>query len=278
MRRLWPWPCCSFPPLALAAPSIVGNFQGWDPADPACELTLNGNGVYVLTIAAGDSCTSYKAVDGDAWGADFPGANQTFTPATPENVTFFVNLGAVPGTKEGDEYVFHSLNPPIVCGDFMSELGGTDWDQTDTSTTVMSDGDLDDVWEFSSVIPAGSYECKIVLNNNWDQNTAAWQHPVRLRRCEPGRRSSTTWRRTRPRSSRPRRRRCSSPDCLTDCPQDLTKVEVKFSKDVEETTAETTTNYAVGSPMGTTVVSATRDDVDNTVVVPRGQPGSRGRR
>ena len=121
------------PAAALAAPSIVGNFQGWDPADPATELTLNGNGVYVLTIAAGDSLHIYKAVDGDAWGDDFPGNNQMFTPGTPENVTFFVNLGAVPGTKEGDEYVFHSLNPPIACGSFMSELGGTDWDQTDTA-------------------------------------------------------------------------------------------------------------------------------------------------
>ena len=42
-------------PAALGAPSIAGNFQGWDPADPASELTLNGNGVYELTIAAGDS-------------------------------------------------------------------------------------------------------------------------------------------------------------------------------------------------------------------------------
>ncbi|MCK4915097.1 MAG: hypothetical protein KAS89_02950, partial [Candidatus Eisenbacteria sp.] len=157
------------PAYALAGPSIVGNFQGWDPADPASELTLNANGVYEFTISAGDSLHIYKAVDGDDWASAFPGADQSFTPATPQNVTFFCNLGAVPGTKEGDEYVFHSLNPPIVCGTLQSALGGSDWDQTDTSTTVMSDGDGDDVWEFSSVIPTGSYEFKIVLNNNWDQ-------------------------------------------------------------------------------------------------------------
>ena len=58
------------PAAALAAPSIVGNFQGWDPADPATELALNGNGVWTLTIAAGDSLHLYKAVDGDAWGDD----------------------------------------------------------------------------------------------------------------------------------------------------------------------------------------------------------------
>ncbi|MCK5597726.1 MAG: hypothetical protein KAJ04_09780, partial [Candidatus Eisenbacteria sp.] len=88
------------PAAVLAGPSIVGNFQGWNPADPASELTLNANGVYELTISAGDSLHIYKAVDGDAWASAFPGANQEFTPGTPENVTFFVNLGAVPGTKE----------------------------------------------------------------------------------------------------------------------------------------------------------------------------------
>ena len=28
------------PAAALAGPSIVGNFQGWDPADPTTEVTL----------------------------------------------------------------------------------------------------------------------------------------------------------------------------------------------------------------------------------------------
>jgi hypothetical protein len=254
-------------PAALAGPSIVGNFQGWDPADPAYDLTVNGNGVYVLTIAAGDSLHEYKAVDGDAWGDDFPGANQTFTPASPENVTFFVNLGAVPGTKQGDEYVFHSLNPPIVCGSFMSELGGSDWDQTDTSTTVMSDPDLDDVWEFSSVIPAGTYAFKIVLNNNWDQNTSpGGDIPFGSNGIDPVLfRYHMATNTTEVFTSAP-------PTVLysrlgNGCPTNLSAVEVRFSKDVEETSAETTTNYTVSSPIGTTVVSATRDDTDNSLVV-----------
>jgi YVTN family beta-propeller protein len=159
------------PAAAFAGPSIAGNFQGWDPADPAHELSLNANGVYVLTISAGDSAHYYKGVDGDAWGQDFPWRDQSFNPSGPQDVTFHCNLGDTPGTREGDEYVFHSLNPPIVCGDFMSELGGVDWDETDTSTTLMHDDDGDDIWEFSAVVPSGDYEFKIVLNNNWDQDT-----------------------------------------------------------------------------------------------------------
>ncbi|MBD3349308.1 MAG: hypothetical protein GF400_08975 [Candidatus Eisenbacteria bacterium] len=160
------------PAMALAGPSIVGSMQGWDPADPNYDLSINANGVYTLTKTLVAGSYEYKAVDGDDWGWDFPGANQTFTLAADDDVTWYVNLGATVGTKEGDEFVFHSMNPPIVAGDFQSELGGSDWDQTDTSTTVMTDGDGDDVWEFSAVVaPAGDYQGKVVLNNNWDQDT-----------------------------------------------------------------------------------------------------------
>jgi hypothetical protein len=254
------------PAAALAAPSIAGNFQGWNPADPGSELTLNGNGVYVLTISAGDSLHQYKAVDGDAWGDDFPGANQSFTPSSPTSVTFYCNLGAVPGTKQGDEYVFHSLNPPIVCGTLQSALGGSDWDQTDTSTTVMSDGDGDDVWEFTSVIPVGSYEFKIVLNNNWDQNTSGANIPFGSDGVNPVTfkyymATNTTEVVT-----------AAAPTVIS-APIDYDGTDagllsVRFSKDVEQTSAETEANYAItGGPSGPyTVSTATLDGSDASLV------------
>jgi hypothetical protein len=252
------------PAAALAGPSIVGNFQGWDPGDPAYDLTLNANGVYELTISAGDSLHVYKVTETDEWdGNDFP-SNQSFTPGTPQSVTFHVNLGAVPGTKQGDEYVFHSLNPPIVCGSMQSELGGSDWDQTDTSTTVMSDGDLDDVWEFSSVIQAGSYEFKIVLNNNWDQNTppggnnipfgsdgvnpVTFKYYMATNVTEVITAAAPTV--------------ISAPIDFDGTAADL--LSVQFSKDVEQITAETEANYAItGGPGGPyTVATATLDGSD----------------
>ncbi|MBN2565520.1 MAG: hypothetical protein JXB46_07390 [Candidatus Eisenbacteria bacterium] len=255
------------PATALAGPSIAGNFQGWNPSDPASDLTLNGNGVYELTIAAGDSFHEYKAIDGDDWGQAFPGNNQSFTPSTPQNVTFFCNLGAVPGTKQGDEYVFHSLNPPIVCGSFMSELGGADWDQTNTTLTVMSDPDNDDIWEFTALIPAGTYQFKIVLNNNWDQDTyppsqnyifaSNGTDPVLFRYHMA---TNTTEVFT------------SAPPAVVyarvpaGCPQDRSVIEIRFSKDVEETSAETPSNYWVDSGLPVQIDTATRDDADHSIV------------
>ena len=161
------------PAYALAGPSVVGSMQGWDPADPAYGLTINGNGVYELTKSLLAGSYDYKVTETDIWdGNDFPGSNQIFTLAGDQDVTWFVNLGANAGVKEGDEYVFHGMNPPIVVGDMQSELGGADWDPSDTVNSVMSDPDLDDIWEFTGIIaPEGDYQCKIALNNNWDQGT-----------------------------------------------------------------------------------------------------------
>jgi len=37
----------------------------------------------------------------------------------------------------------------------------------------MSDEDSDGVYTFTTLIPVGSYEYKVVLNNNWNQSTSA---------------------------------------------------------------------------------------------------------
>ncbi|MBM3307946.1 MAG: Ig-like domain-containing protein [Candidatus Eisenbacteria bacterium] len=253
------------PAVALAAGHITGNFQGWNPNDPNYELSVNANGVYVLTKSLDAGAHQYKAVDGNAWGQDFPSANQSFSLSGTGNVTWYVNFGAVVGTRQGDEYVFHSMNPPIVCGDFMSELGGSDWDQTNTTLTVMSDPDGDDVWEWQSVIPAGNYQFKIVLNNNWAQNTST-----------SGNRLFSS------NGSTPVLFRYHMVNNLTEvftaapptvvsarvkaaCPVDTGVLEVKFSKAVEETSAETATNYTVGGRVYT-VLTATRDPLQTDTV------------
>jgi hypothetical protein len=253
-------------PVALSAPSIVGSFQEWDPADPASELTLQANGVWTFTTTVLAGETQYKAVDGDAWGLDFPGANQIFNLASDDDVTWHVNLGATVGIKEGDEYVFHHMNPPIVCGSFMSELGGTDWDQTDTSTTVMADGDDDGVWVFQSIIPAGSYAFKIVLNNNWDQNTSPsgdiffvsdGTTPVTFSYDMATNTTEVV---------------SSAPPAVIDARidgdgTDASLYAVQFSDDMDQTTAETEGNYAVtGGPGAITVTDATLDGTDASIV------------
>ncbi len=254
----------------LAAPSIVGDFQAWNPADPASELTIDGNGVYVLTVSFVAGSYVYKAVDGDAWGLDFPGNNQPITLAAAGDVTFYVNLGATVGAKEGDEYVFDSLHPPIVCGSFMSELGGIDWDQTDPSTTVMSDGDADGVWTFQSIIPSGSYAFKIVLNNNWDQNTSPSGNVVFVSD------GTTPVTFTYDMATNTTDVQSSAPPALIDARIDATMGYVgqnpmqyllQFSEDMDQTTAENAANYAMTGGPGAVVVDGVELDMDDASLV-----------
>ncbi len=255
-------------PVALAAPSIVGDFQAWDPADPACDLTLQPNGVYTLTVTLLAGTYYYKAVDGDAWGLDFPSNNQTFTLAEETQVTWHVNLGATVGTKEGDEYVFHHMNPPIVCGSFMTELGGAlDWDPTDTSTTVMADPEDDGVWFFQSIIPADSYAFKIVLNNNWDQNTPPGGNNIVF--VSDGVTPVTF---TYDMATNTTEVISSAPPAVIDARidgdgTDASLYAIQFSDNMDQTTAETEANYAVtGGPGGVTVTDATLDGTNASIV------------
>ncbi len=255
---------------AFAAPSIVGDFQGWDPADPGSELTIDVNGVYVLTVPFLAGSYVYKAVDGDAWGLDFPGNNQPITLAADASVTFYVNLGATVGVKEGDEYVFDSLTPPIVCGSFMSELGGVDWDQTDTVTTVMTDGDADGIWEFQSIIAAGSYSFKIVLNNNWDQNTAPGGDVFFVSD------GATPVTFTYDMATNTTDVQSSAPPAVIDVRIDASNglsgqspqmYLVQFSEDMDQTTAEDISNYAATGGPGSILIDNAELDMDDASLV-----------
>ncbi len=142
-------------------PHIAGSFQGWDPSDPDYAMALNANGLYELTKSLGAGTWEYKAVEGDNWSApNYPGVNQVFTLAATEDVTWKVNTDA--------ELVTHTI--PVVAGDFLSAIGGTNWEPTELMGE-MSDPEGDDVYTLELVIPAGNYEAKVTLNHNWDQST-----------------------------------------------------------------------------------------------------------
>ena len=57
-----------------------------------------------------------------------------------------------------------------IAGSLQSELGcAGDWDPACAATHLTYDG-TDDVWQGSFALPAGSYEYKAALNDNWDLN------------------------------------------------------------------------------------------------------------
>ena len=141
---------------------IVGSFQGWTPGDPDYEMTLNTNGVYVLTKNLPAADNEYKVVEGSSWSdPNYPGTNQHINLTVATDTTWRVNADA--------DLVMHTL--PVVAGDFFSAMNGTaDWDPTNL-TGQMTDADGDDIYTVELTVPSGNWQFKVALNNNWDQST-----------------------------------------------------------------------------------------------------------
>ncbi|MDP8322910.1 MAG: dockerin type I domain-containing protein, partial [Candidatus Stygibacter australis] len=160
-------------------PHLVGTMNDWTPSNHDYDLQCNNNMLWSVNMLLAAGTYEYKVTESNAWdGGDWPSDNQVFTLAETDEVTIWVNCGLMPGSNDWDGYVCQSVNPPIVCGNFLSEMGGTDWDET-TDLTVMNDngenGDDyagDGIFSRALDLEAGDWELKIVLNNNWQQNTS----------------------------------------------------------------------------------------------------------
>ncbi len=144
-----------------AAARIVGSMNGWNTTDPDYVMTLNANGLYELTKSLDAGDWEYKVIEGDTWNdPNYPGNNQHVILTATEDVTWKTNTTA--------DLVTH-LNPVMV-GDFLSAIGGNDWDPSELMGE-MTDPDGDDIFTLELTIPAGNYEGKVTLNHNWDQST-----------------------------------------------------------------------------------------------------------
>ena len=160
-------------------PHLVGTINDWAPSNHDYDLVCNNNMLWSINIQLAIGTHEYKITESNAWdGGDWPLDNQVFTLAEADEVTIWANCGLMPGANDWDGYVCQSVNPPIVCGNFLSEMGGTDWDET-TDLTVMNDtgenGDDfagDGIFSRALDLEAGDWELKVVLNNSWQQSTS----------------------------------------------------------------------------------------------------------
>jgi pullulanase len=163
--------------------TAVGDFQSeigcagdWDPSclhswmqDP------DGDGVYTYsTDAIPPGGYEAKVVINEAWDESYPGGNVSFTvTSSPAFVTFSydsaTNIVAI--DVQGDP-------PPevasvTIAGSLQSELGcPSDW-QPDCALTHLTFETDDDVWQGTFSVPAGAWEYKAALNDNWTENYGA---------------------------------------------------------------------------------------------------------
>ena len=159
-------------------PHLVGSFNDWQPDNLEYEFVLNSNGLWELQSNFSPGTYQYKVLETLNWDFSYPENNQTINLDNAETITFYANSGVLLENTNGDEFVFHSSEVPKPVGNFLSEMGGIDWN-VETHLTDMNDEGLngdafedDGVFSIKCTIPSGNYEFKIVLNSNWDQNTS----------------------------------------------------------------------------------------------------------
>ncbi|HPT72367.1 MAG TPA: hypothetical protein PLE74_08810, partial [Candidatus Cloacimonadota bacterium] len=111
----------------FALPKLVGTFAqagftDWDTANESLNMTSLNDTLYAETLTLPTGTYAYKVLDGTAWtDPNYPGNNQSIVVDASTTVTWICNNVA--------QLVMHKA--PIVAGDFLSQIGGTNWDPTD---------------------------------------------------------------------------------------------------------------------------------------------------
>ncbi len=154
--------------------SELGCGGDWDPSCLRSWLQdPDGDGVYTFETTAlplGDY--QGKVAINEGWSENYGaggvpnGANIPFSVAVSGSTVKFLYTAA---THVLDIQVLAPAEPTVtLVGSLQSELGcAGDWDPACAATHMTFDAN-DDVWQGTWTVPAGSYEYKAALNDNWD--------------------------------------------------------------------------------------------------------------
>ncbi|AKU26420.1 amylopullulanase [Geobacillus sp. LC300] len=169
----------------------LGHTAEWDPSATATVMHHEGDGLYTLTGALPAGTYEYKIAVNGSWDENYGaggrnGGNLTLTLNEPTKVTFYYHdrthaiadsTWYAPIPKEKQPRLVGTVLPAIG-----HETDNNGWTPA-TSTAFLKDDDFDSVYALTAQVPKGSYEYKIVLGTNWDENYP--QDNARLNVLEP---------------------------------------------------------------------------------------------
>ncbi|MGZ0087162.1 pullulanase X25 domain-containing protein [Caldibacillus thermoamylovorans] len=169
----------------------LGHTKEWDPSAAATVMHDEGDGLYTFTGTLPAGTYEYKIAVNGSWDENYGaggrnGGNLVLKLDRQTEVTFYYNdrthaiadstwYTAIP--KEKQPRLVGTLLPAIG---YERENNG--W-TPGTSTALLIDDNFDSVYTFTAQVPKGSYEYKIVLGTNWDENYP--QDNARLNVLEP---------------------------------------------------------------------------------------------
>jgi hypothetical protein len=155
--------------IAGSLQSELGCPGDWDPACAATHLAYDaGDGVWQGTFNVPAGSWEYKAPLNDSWDENYGdknGNNIALNLGAPANVKFYYD--------HKSHWLTDNVNDRIVtaAGSFQSEIGCPgDWDPT-CLRSWLQDKDDDGTYTFTTTeIPAGNYEFKAVINEDWSES------------------------------------------------------------------------------------------------------------
>src|SRR4051812_41109323 len=161
---------------AQTSVTIAGDLQSelgcagdWDPACSASFLTYNPlNDIWKGTFNVPAGNWQYKiALDGNwnvSYGLNTGGNNIPLNLAGPTSVSFYFDSKSHWITDN------HNSIIATVPGDYQHTIGcGGDWNPS-CLRSWLEDPNGSGTYSFTATIPQGSYECKVAINEGWDEN------------------------------------------------------------------------------------------------------------
>nr|WP_233143926.1 alpha-amylase family glycosyl hydrolase [Lottiidibacillus patelloidae] len=156
----------------------LGHTGEWDPAATATQMTHIGDNFYTFTGTLPAGSYEYKVAIGESWDENYgvggaSGGNYTLALESETEVTFYYHDETNAIADSTHYSMISPENTPRVVGDIQPDINaGGEWSPGE-STALLTDYDFNNVYTFTTVIPQGNHEFKIVLGNAWE-NTEAY--------------------------------------------------------------------------------------------------------
>ena len=157
--------------LAPTSVTVAGSLQSelgcpgdWQPECVTTHLTDVGYGIWRGVFDVPTGSYDYKMTLDDGWSLAYPSSNKSLviTGSPTETIKFYFD--------DKTKSVLDSSNDQVAvaAGSFQNELGCPgDW-QPECVATLLTDPNGDGIYTFiSRDIPAGSYDFKVALDENW---------------------------------------------------------------------------------------------------------------
>ncbi|WP_142288222.1 alpha-amylase family glycosyl hydrolase [Bacillus sp. EAC] len=158
--------------------SELGSSSDWDPSDSKTVMTNQGNGLYTFNGLIPAGTYEYKiAIDG-TWDESYGkngsrgGENIVLELSKETNVSFYFNANTHKIADSTNYTPIASEKIPRIVGNIQPSINqGGEWSPSESKAFLMDD-DFDNVYTYITQVPAGNYEYKIILGDNWSSAEA----------------------------------------------------------------------------------------------------------